>query len=501
MTPPRLLLGVDLGTSTIKADLYTTRGERVGAGAACVPLERPRPGWVEQDPRRIADAAMESIRVALATAHIQPDQVAGLAVSGHSPTLILVDGHGDPVGSAIVWQDQRATPEAAEIAERIGDRGPEILGATLPRSPSFAPARLLWLHRHSPERLARARWALEPKDYVRYCLSGEPASDRWSLKGLVNLQTGLPIHWPSVGLPIPDLAPRVLAPDEVAGRVAAGNSAGLPAGLPIATGWTDGLTAMLGTGILIDEGGGFLVSGTSEVVGMIAPGRIAGDPRVLEVPLSPLSGRVVMAPTQCGGAALVWFSDQILGVAVDRTIALAEEATDGMGGLLFLPYLEGERAPIWDPTARGVFFGIGSEHDRRHFARAVLEGVAFSVRHALAIVEAVAGRSVDHLRLAGGGARHAAWNQIIANVTGHVLQVTVADEPGTLGAALLAGVAARIWPDLASASGAAVRLREAVQPDLRDGGRYDAVYTTYRSLYPLLRDLFVSSARLSRQQR
>ncbi len=483
-----LLLGLDVGTTGCRAALFDERGRPAGQGNAALSVARPRPGWVEQAVEEVWNAAATAIRSAITQAGARPDEIRGAAAAGHSPTLILLDAAGRPVRPAIVWQDVRASAETRELAARLDSRLSDLLGGVLPLTPSFVPGRLLWLARHEPEVLQRAQVALEPKDYVHYRLTGEAASDPWSAKGLASLATGERIDWSEILETCLDLAPAIRQPHAPVGRVTpvAASALGLAPGTTVAAGWTDGLCCMLGTGVF-PGGLGFLTSGTSDVLGTVLPGPTRGETSLLETP-TPLGRRVLMGPTQSGGASLEWLARRFLGGDVERAIGLAAESEPGARGLVFLPYLEGERAPIWDERARGVFFGLSTEHGLPDLARAVLEGVAFSDRHVLDTVEARAGTRLDRIRISGGAA-HGPWRRIRADVLGRPLEST-GDWPTARGAAMLAGVAAGIWPDLDAATCDAVQVTDVLEPDPTYRAAYDAAYATYRELYPRLRGLW-----------
>ena len=490
MSDRALLLGLDAGTSSIKAALFNTGGDVIAVGSAPVPTSRPRPGWVEQDPDDIWGATVTAVRAALATANAKPEEVLGVAACGNSPTLILLDSDGRPVRPAIVWQDTRAGDAARAVAARLGDRWVDAMGARFPVNHSFSTGRLLWLRKNEPDALDRADKAIEPKDYLHFRLTGVVGTDVWAAKGLANLRTGRFIEeLGEIAGVSADLLPTIRQPHEVVGfvRAAAAAQLGLRAGTPVATGWTDGICTLLGTGVYGASGAAFLSSGTSDVVGNITPGPAAGGRRVLEAP-APGNQRVSMAQSQSGGASLVWFADAFCDGRVDRALALAERAEPGAGGLLFLPYLQGERAPIWDDRARGVFFGISTGHGLPEFARAVLEGVALCDRHLTEALEENTGVRVERLRPAGG-VWDGLWGRIRADVLGRPLELT-SEQPATLGAAMLAGVAAGVWPDLAEATAATVRVTGRIEPDAAKGALYGALFGKYVALYPRVRDLY-----------
>ena len=486
----KLLLGLDIGTSACKAALYTTDGELVALAYSPLGVDRPRPGWVEQAPAAIWLATCDAIGEVLARALARPDEVVSVCAVGHSPTLILLDNRGEPCRPAIVWQDTRAGAEARELAATLGDDLADLLGGRFPVNPSFMPGRLLWLRRNEPSVLARAAKALEPKDYVHWRLTGECVSDSWSAKGLANLRTGEFVGaWRELLGIEAGLVPTIARPFDRIGGVsaAAGAALGLLAGTPVAAGWTDGLSCLLGSGVYTGGDLGFLSTGTSDVLGVVVDGAPRGDARLLEVPLAG-DRRIVMGPTQTAGGSLTWLADRFFGGNAAEALTAAAEAKPGARGLIFLPYLEGERAPIWDERARGVLFGLSTDHGLPEIARAVLEGVAASDRQVLETVEESTGVKIKRIRVTGSGGR-GLWGQIRASFLGRNLETT-SEQPGTLGAAMMAGVAAGVWPDLETVSAAVVRVAHVLAPDDKLVPVYDRVFATYSELYPRLRSLW-----------
>lgn len=485
MTPT--VVGIDLGTSGCKAGAFTLDGEQVGRGSAPCTVRRPRPGWVEQDPEEYWTSAVTAIRQAVRG--VDPASVIALAVCGHTPSLVLVDDAGTPVRPAIVWQDSRAAAEAAALdAEVPAVEWREWLGMDLPRNASYPPARLRWLQRHEPAVLRRIRCALQPKDYLNFRLTGVMGSDYWSSKGLVHLQTGEPVTALAdlVGLDH-TLAPPCSYPHHLLGSLSPtpAGQIGLPAGIGVATGWSDAMAGMLGSGALAGSGLAFDIAGTSEIVGLTThrePGRTDG---VLVAPVLDTDLHIVYGPTQSSGGAVQWCLDTLYPDTpeADVDVLAAPDAED----LIFLPYLEGERAPIWDARARGVFFRISSTHTRAHFLRAVLEGVAFSVRHVLETAQQGTGIDVAEVRVCGGGQSHRR-NALKAAVTGKPIRPALVSEGGTLGAAMLAALAAGRFAGIGEAGGAMVRLAPPIEPETR--GKYDTRYREYLALYRAVRDLY-----------
>jgi xylulokinase len=492
MTEPAVI-GVDLGTTGCKAGVFGLSGDLLGHGFSPCEVKRPLANWAEQDCSELWNSAVAAIRRALVG--IDPSAVIGLACCGHTPSLVLLDGKGHPVRPAIIWQDSRAAAEASALENEIGPtQWKEWLGLDLPRNASYPPARLRWLRTHEPEILLKTRHLLQPKDYLNYRLTGKLASDYWGSKGLVHLSTGKPILAYRELLDIdPALAPACQHPHHLLGTIASESAKilGLPAGLPVATGWTDALCGMLGTGALAQSGSAFDIAGTSEIVGLTSATEPLNHQGVLVAPILDTDLRVVYGPTQTSGGAVDWFVSTFLPEqTAGESRAIDDLIGPTSGGLLFLPYLEGERAPIWDPKARGVFFGVSLEHTRAHFLRAVLEGVAMSIRHVLETAEQATGIRASTLHLSGGGATSAAWNRIKSDILGRQVQPTLVRDAGTLGAAMLAALAVCAFSNLREASAAMVRLGPAVMPNEETYAQSHQLYRTYRELYQRVRDLY-----------
>ncbi len=488
-----VVIGVDLGTTGCKAGAFTLSGELLGHGVSSCTVNRPLPNWVEQDCSQFWDSAVGAIRQALAS--IKPSAVIGLACCGHTPSLVLLDGAGQPVRPAIIWQDSRASSEAGTLEQEIApEQWREWLGLDLPRNASYPPARLRWLRTYEPAALSKTRQLLQPKDYLNYLLTGKLASDYWGSKGLVHLRTGEPIEAYRSVLGIdPALAPPCRHPHHLLGSLSSGSASalGLAKGMPVATGWTDALCGMLGTGALAQSGSAFDIAGTSEIVGLTSWNEPVNHEGVLVAPVLDSDLRVVYGPTQTSGGAVDWFISTFLSQRGSAdAIGIDDLAAPTSADLLFLPYLEGERAPIWDPKARGIFFGVSLQHTKADFLRAVLEGVAFSIRHVLERAEQAIGIKSGTLHLSGGGATSAVWNRIKCDVLGRRVQPTFVRDAGTLGAAMLAALAVNAFSNLKEVTAAMVRQRPPVLPNEEMSTRYDPLYRTYRELYRRVRDLY-----------
>lgn len=491
------VLAVDIGTSSCKAGLLDPQGQVAAQRSAPYPTAFPAPGLAEQDPEHWWQAAADALRSLVAAAAVRPEQVRAIALSGQTPTLALLDAAGAPLGPGLTWQDGRGGAEVQWLREQVAPETlAQWLGAHIPVGASWPPVRLLWFRRHRPDLLARAALAVQPKDLVYRRLTGVWATDRATWRGLVNLQTGridprlLDLLQVGAGL-----VPPALAPTDAPGRLtpAAAAALGLAAGTPVAVGWPDSWCAILGAG-----GGrfarGFDVSGTSEVVGVFSQGPVAYTPGLMSLPMLP-ELNAFYGPTQAGGGALdwalsLWDSGGAPAERYARALAAAAAVPAGSDGLLFLPYLQGERAPHWDPHARGVFFGLTTRHTQAHLVRAVLEGVAFSIRQVLLLGARAAQVELDAVMITGGPSRLDLWNQIKADVAGAPFLQTRAADSGLVGGGVLGAVAAGWHPDPAAAVAAMVQVERRVEPDPAHRERYTYLYGIYADLYGSLQGLY-----------
>jgi xylulokinase len=491
-------LGIDVGTGGTRALVIDERGRLVGSATAeHAPFATPRPGWAEQDPHDWWRATREAVPRALAAAGIKGDAVGAVGFSGQMHGSTLLDTSDEVIRPALLWCDQRTGDECQEITDRIGAArlielacNPALTGFTLPK--------LLWVRRHEPERWARVRHVLLPKDYVRFRLTGERATDAADAAGTLLLDVAAR-RWSTtiadaMGVDL-GLLPRVYEGPEITGRVntAGAEATGLKAGTPVIAGGGDNAAAAVGMGVVTPG----LVStsiGTSGVVfastdtpALDARGRV-------HTFCHSVPGRWhVMGVTQAAGLSLRWFKDRF-GVNAtpgsDPYDVLTEEASrvpPGAEGALWAPYLMGERTPHLDPDARAAFVGLTASHTRGHLVRAVLEGVAFSLRDSFEILAGM-GVPISRVRLGGGGARSPLWRQIQADVYRHTCEVVQVEEGAAFGAAILAGVGAGAWPSVDAASEAIVRVAQTIEPGPATtvmDGRYQA----YRRIYPALRTI------------
>jgi len=481
-----VLVGLDVGTGGARAVAVDEVGAVVAEASSEYPLASPRPGWTEQDPADWWRGAKEALGRVAAEAG---EEVAGIGLTGQMHGSVFLDASDEVVRPALLWNDQRTGPQCEAITWAVGaERLISIAGN--PALTGFQAPKVVWLRDEEPDNFGRVARVLLPKDYVRLQLSGEYATDASDAAGTLLLDVRAR-DWSGEileALEIPEeWMPKVYEGPESTGtlRGEVAEELGLQPGIPVAAGGGDNAAAAVGTGIV---GPGLVNSsvGTSGVLFAHA-GEFNPDP----------SGRLhafchavpgayhLMGVTLSAGGSLSWWRETV-GGEFDELVGAASEVPPGSEGLIFLPYLSGERTPHLDPDARGAFLGLTARHGVAHMTRAVMEGVVFSLRDSLEIMRGL-GVPFEDVRATGGGARSALWRGLQADVYGVPIRRTVADEGPAYGAALLAGAASGVYADVEEAS-SVVELREEVtEPDPERVKTYEEHYEVYRSLYPATR--------------
>jgi xylulokinase len=504
------LLGIDLGTTGVKAALFAADdGRTLSSAFIDYPLSHPQIGWAEQNPADWWQATVTAIRTCLVGGvrqNVQPEDVRGIGLSGQMHGVVLLDEENQVLRPCIIWADQRSEAQCRWITERVGAaRLLELVSN--PALPGFSAPKLLWVRDNEPEIYARARKMLLPKDYIRYRLTGELAMEISDAAGtcLLDVKQGAWSGEVLEALEIdPALLPPVIAADAVAGMITEEVAAltDLLPGIPVAGGGADNACAAVGNGV-VRPGLALVSIGTSGVV-LAYAGTPQVDmsgpiPRVHTFNHAVAQAWYLMGVTQGAGLSLRWVRDNI-GLperALERWTKLdayefltkeAESVPAGSEGLLFLPYLQGERTPHLDAYARGGWIGLTASHDRRHLIRSVLEGVAFSLKDCSTIIQDQ-GFPIEQVRVTGGGAKSPLWRQIIADVLGVELVTTNATEGPAFGAALLAGVASGLYASVQQACQETVRAVERTQPRSEVERAYAQAYETYQALYPALKPL------------
>lgn len=499
------LLGIDVSTTGAKALLIHEHGDVMASHTTEYPLSTPKPLWSEQDPADWWQGTCASIQAALGKAHLSGEDVSAVGLTGQMHGLVMLDRSDQVLRPAILWNDQRTGPQCAWITEKVGglDRLLQLTGNQV--LPGFTAPKIVWVRDNEPDVYDRTTHILLPKDYVRFCLTGEFATEvsdasgmslldvanrRWSKEMLDALE--IPIGW----------LPTCTESDQVSGRInqAAAQVTGLKVGTPVVGGGGDQAAQAVGSGI-VRAGVISVTSGTSGVVfahsdkyAFEAQGRlhafchaVPGKWHFMGVMLS-------------AGGSFRWLRDSI--GDLEKTVArltgddpydlLTREASFapvGSEGLIFLPYLTGERTPYPDPNARGAFIGLTVRHNKSHLIRAVLEGVSFGLRDSLELIKGL-GVPIEQVRASGGGARSPVWRQIQADVFGAELVLVNVTEGAAYGAALLAGVGAGAYQSVDEAVAATVRITDRTAPISDNVKHYEKLYPIYRGLYPALKDSF-----------
>jgi len=497
---PEHVLGIDVGTGGTRAIVVRGDGRVVGSATADhPPFASPQIGWAEQQPEDWWRAATLAVRDALSNGRVSGADVACVGFSGQMHGAVMLDAHDVPVRPALMWCDVRTARQSLDLTERIGAE--RLIQLTCnPALPNFTLTKLLWTRDHEPERWSRVRSVMLPKDYVRFRLTGERATDVADASGTLMLDVARR-RWSDEMLQAAGvdraLLPALYESPDVCGAVSFSGAEAtlLTAGTPVVAGAGDQAAGATGMGVVTPAAVSATI-GTSGVV-FAATDRPAVDPRGrLHTFCHAIPGRWhVMGVTQAAGFSLRWFRDQLApdvargdGDPYDRLTAEAATVAPGAEGLLWAPYLMGERTPHLDPAARGALVGLTASHTRAHIVRAILEGVAFSLKETLTIFDEMR-VPVGRVRLGGGGARSALWRQIQADVYGRDVEIVEAEEGAAYGAAILAGVGARLWPSVDAACDAIVRVAARVPAIPANVPTMKAAYAAYRRVYPAIKSI------------
>ncbi|HEX4156158.1 MAG TPA: xylulokinase [Acidobacteriaceae bacterium] len=489
-----MFLGIDVGTGGTRAVLINRAGTVLASHSADhAPIASAHIGWAEQDPedwwRAAQLAILGALKSAAAAGHTAKVEAVGLTGQMHG--CVMLDAEGQVLRPALIWCDQRTQPEADWLTEKIGYEKLIQLVAN-PALPNFTLTKLLWVRKHQPEIFAKIRHVLCPKDYVRYKMTGVYAIDMQEASGTLLLDVAhrrwsqevadaasIPMSW----------LPQLFEGPEICAHISAegASATGLDAGTPVAAGAGDQGAGAVGMGILA-PGSVSATIGTSGVV-FAATAKPTLDPKGRLHTFCHAAPGVwhVMGVTNGAGLSLRYLRDTFMPTdSYDDLTTLAADVPPGSDGLLWAPYLFGERTPHLDPAARAAFVGITASTTRAHFIRAVLEGVAFSLQDTFTLFRELK-IPVDTLRLGGGGARSPLWRHIQADVYNHPVEILEAEEGGAFGAALLAGTGINAWPSVAAACDATLRPAATIHPQHAEA--MASAYARFRKLYPALKQV------------
>jgi len=497
---PIHFLGIDVGTGGTRAIIVDDGGQILSSGTAeHEPFRSPEPGWAEQDPRDWWRATAVAVQKAVRDSGVSADSISSIGFSGQMHGAVLLDKDCGFIRPALIWCDQRTAVQAEQLARTFGI--PRLIQLTSnPPLTNFTLTKILWVQQNEPKNWERVRKVMLPKDYVRLRLSGENAIDMADASGTLLLDVAKRA-WSTEILEKTGIdrtfLPRLFESPEICATVSeeGAKATGLRRGTPIVAGAGDQAAGAVGMGIT-RAGVVSATIGTSGVV-FAATDRPAIDPRGrLHTFCHAIPGRWhVMGVTQAAGLSLRWFRDRFGTGAEDgrdpyeRLTDEAARVEAGAEGALWAPYLMGERTPHLDPEARAAFVGLSASHTRAHMIRAVLEGVAYSLKDSFSIFSEI-GVPVERIRLGGGGARSPLWRQIQADVYGHEVETVVAEEGAAYGAAILAGVGRKAWASVDQACDAVVRVAATVKPNPADTATMSRGYQIYRRIYPALHSIF-----------
>ncbi|MFD0680209.1 MULTISPECIES: xylulokinase [unclassified Paenibacillus] len=494
--PNTYLVGIDIGTSGCKVALFDTEGTVLFQGTEPYPTHYPQPGHAEQNPDDWWRAVCVNLQAMFKQTGVLPDQIKGIGVDGQSGAAIPVDRQGQPLRNAIIWLDRRAAPQCDQLIQTIGpDRLFEVSGN--PMAPSYVTGKIRWIQQNETEAYKQSSKFLQCNSYIVYKLTGEYSQDVSQGNGLHAFNIGTK-SWDynlaeQMGI-APELLPSIYECSDIVGGVTAlaASVTGLAVGTPVVAGGLDAACATLGAGAIhvgeVQEQGG--QAGGMSIV-MDQP--IKNKKLILSCHV--VKDMWILQGGTVGGGSLNWLRREFAGESKDSGQffqQVNEEAMRiraGSEGLVFLPYMAGERSPIWDPEAKGVFIGLSYEKTRGHMARAIMEGCAFALQHNLRTAEE-SGARINILHSTGGAANSALWTQIKADVTEKTFKVSSSDSATTLGAAILAGVGTGIYRNYEDAVARTVRMSREQMPNSDNQQIYRTVYDIYLETYSRLQDLF-----------
>jgi xylulokinase len=504
-------LGIDIGTSGTKTLAIDASGKILGQASAEYPLYHPKPLWSEQDPDDWWEATVKTVRAVVKQAKLKPDDVKAIGLSGQMHGSVFLDKKGQVVRRALLWNDQRTAAECEEIERRAGGRKALIKMVANPALTGFTAPKILWLRNNEPKNFAKVTKVLLPKDEIRRRLTGEFATEVSDASGMLLLDV-VKRQWSKPLLSKLDLDPNLFATchesEQVTGKLTPETAKllGLSTDCVVVGGAGDCAAGAVGNGI-VRKGVLSTSIGTSGVVFVHSDTPQVDPLGRLHTFCHAVHGKWhMMGVTLSAGGSLQWFRNALCetmaAVAkkskMDVYDVLTEEAAvtpPGAEGLFFLPYLTGERTPHADPLARGAFIGLTPKHGRGHMVRAILEGVTYSLRDCLAIIEEQ-GVAVKQIRASGGGAKSAFWRQMQADVLGKSVVTMAADEGPAYGVALLAAVGAGEYKDVVEACDATIKTTGETKTNAQIKRRYDAGFPVYQKLYPALREDFRGIAAL-----
>lgn len=491
------MIGIDLGTTACKTIIFDENGQEIVKSLKEYPLETPKSGWAEQDPNKWWMVTVSTLKEANQKAHVDPNNISAIGLTGQQSSTVFLNSNGKVLCPSILWMDRRTTPQCDFIKKAIGeDRIYELTALRI--DPMYSVSKILWVRENMPNVFNSTYKIILPKDYIAYKLTGNILVDytNASATQLLDIKKK---EWSDELLDSLDI-PREILPDLCSSTDVVGGTTkeisddvGLNEGTPVISGGGDVACPAIGAGVVVPSRTCVSIGTCSDVI--ICSDKPALDPkkRVGYYPHAILDKYILIAGANTGGVALRWFKDYFGSSESKRAQSLkvspyeimdreAEMTKPGAAGLIFLPYLMGERSPIYDPIARGAFFGITLRHQKAHFIRAIMEGVAFSIKHRLDIAEEL-GTKISDIRITGGGAKSSLWRQIIADVTNKPVIVLSTGENTCMGAAILAGVGVGVYRSVKKACDRILTVIDRNEPRATFYGSYSELFKAYKKLY------------------
>ncbi|AEM77725.1 xylulokinase [Thermoanaerobacter wiegelii] len=490
-------LGIDLGTSAVKIILIEEKGNVIGSTSKEYPVYYPQPGWSEQNPEDWWNATKDGIRELIIKTGVKNGDIKGIGLSGQMHGLVLLDENNNVLMPAILWNDQRTQEECDYITQTLGkERLTKYTGNKA--LTGFTAPKILWVKKHRPDIYKKIHHILLPKDYIRFKLTGEYATDVSDASGtlLFDVENR---KWSKEMLDILDIPynwmPKCYESTEVTGYVTkdAADLTGLKEGTIVVGGGGDQASGAVGTGT-VKSGIVSVALGTSGVVFASQDKYVVDGENRLHSFCHANGKWHVMGVMLSAAACLKWWVDNIINfngssITYEKLLEEAEKVTPGSGGLIFLPYLMGERTPYSDPYARGSFIGLNMTHNRGHMTRAILEGVAFGLRDSLEIIKEL-NIPVNEVRVSGGGAKSVLWRQVLADIFGVRVDMVNATEGPAFGAAIMAAVGYEVFKDVEEACSKLIKVNDSVYPIGENMSKYEEEYKVYRGLYEKLKETF-----------
>jgi len=497
------LLGLDIGTSGVKALLVSPEGKIISSKTESYPLATPHSGWAEQSPYDWWESTVKVIRDTVFNNPIDSNQIKGISLSGQMHSSVFLNEKMEVIRPAILWSDTRTSKQCSKIYAKAGGLNQLIHYVSNPALEGFTAPKILWLKENEPENYQKVKHILLAKDYIRYRLTNElftEVSDaagtllfdvikkRWSTSLLEKLEIDQ------------DFLPPILNSFDLAGRVTklAAENLGLKFGTPVVAGGADNACGAVGSGI-IQEGRVMVSIGSSGVIlAQTNNPKADQEGRIHLFNHACPDSWYMMGVTLSAGMSYEWLEKKLFNhrLSYAKLDQLAEEINPGSEGLIFLPYLYGERTPHNDANARGVYFGISGKHDQRHFTRSVMEGVTFALKDSLELIKDK-GVKIKEIRAIGGGAKSRVWQQILADILGEEINLLNVEEGPAFGAALIAGIGVGEYSSFAEAVNRIIKVKKTIIPKIQNTERYNQYYQLYRKLYYSLKDNFKELAKLT----